>query len=342
MPYVQVDEDAGGHRLYYRLFPEQLAGEGHAVSSDLQLRPRVALIMGLGGSHLQWQLQVERLEKSCDVCVLDNRGIGFSSAPYEGRDWRWTTACLARDVCRVLDHLAWMENVHIVGISMGGMIAQELALAVPARVASLSLISTYASAIHALPSLAAMVDFGKSLGVLAWTEKEQAAAALRLNFPESWLHDTRPSDLHDGRVVPNERWVRKYGALQAAHVPADLKAQGVSAAPGPAPRRSLLRQLSAVLSHSVSKERGAVLVGHGFPIAVICGDRDALVRPVNSKILARRLDAKVHMLSGCGHGLIQQEPDTVTALLEETIREGEQRCRRSDAAQASSAPRAKL
>ena len=84
--------------------------------------------MGLGGLKRTWQRQTkdfghtEADKYSC--LIFDNRGVGDSDKPL----LRYTTSEMARDVIELLDHVGWTEtrSVHVVGISMGGMIAQEL------------------------------------------------------------------------------------------------------------------------------------------------------------------------------------------------------------------------
>ncbi len=85
-------------------------------------------IMGLGGYMKTWQRQTKDFGHTegdqYSSLVFDNRGIGESDKPL----LRYTTFEMARDVVELLDHVGWTESrsVHVVGISMGGMIAQEL------------------------------------------------------------------------------------------------------------------------------------------------------------------------------------------------------------------------
>lgn len=155
MPHVNIQSANGDYQIYYQRLPE------HA--EDLNDRPRVLLLMGLGGTHGLWKFQFEYLQTFCQVCAVDNRGTGYSGHP--SGQIRYTTKRMAEDALAVLDDLGWTK-VHIIGISMGGMIAQELAIAVPNRVASLALLSTYSSALLALPTVAALIDLARSTGLL--------------------------------------------------------------------------------------------------------------------------------------------------------------------------------
>ena len=84
--------------------------------------------MGLGGYMKTWQRQTKDFGHTegdqYSSLVFDNRGIGESDKPL----LRYTTFEMARDVVELLDHVGWTEprSIHVVGISMGGMIAQEL------------------------------------------------------------------------------------------------------------------------------------------------------------------------------------------------------------------------
>src|SRR5215203_2233124 len=120
MPKVQV---AGRETHYER------AGSGEPL----------LLIQGMSGTHVSWGEAFKgALEESFDVVAFDNRGIGLSG-PVDGA---FTIVEMAEDTAALLDALG-LESAHVVGISMGGMIAQELALAEPQRLRSLTLGCTY-------------------------------------------------------------------------------------------------------------------------------------------------------------------------------------------------------
>lgn len=95
------------------------------------------LICGLGADIGSWFLQLRPFKKHYRVVAFDNRGIGWSdkpSQPYSVKD-------MAADTVGLMDHLG-IEQANVLGISMGGMIAQEVALNYPARVKKLILAST--------------------------------------------------------------------------------------------------------------------------------------------------------------------------------------------------------
>src|ERR1041385_5733358 len=99
--------------------------------------PPVLLIMGLAAGSQMWMLQLPALEAAgFQAITFDNRGVGASSAP----PGPYTMEQMAADGIAVLDVLG-IDKAHVVGISMGGAIAQHLALKAPERVRSLMLVS---------------------------------------------------------------------------------------------------------------------------------------------------------------------------------------------------------
>ncbi|KAI9672685.1 MAG: hypothetical protein M1831_000120 [Alyxoria varia] len=108
--------------------------------------------MGLGSLKSGWQRQVKDFGHAqadkYTVLIVDNRGIGESDKPL----MRYSTSEMAKDMLELLDHVGWTQNrsVHVAGISMGGMIAQELSLMIPERIGSLVLTSTAARIVNTI------------------------------------------------------------------------------------------------------------------------------------------------------------------------------------------------
>lgn len=144
--------------------------------------------MGLGGLITTWQRQTKDFAHAhpdrYTCLVFDNRGMGESDKPL----LRYSTSEMAKDLVELLDHLSWTADrqLHVIGISMGGMIAQELALQIPDRIASLQLISTAARLINTIgywENLRNRIN----LFIPRSLDKQVARAKANL-YPESWLN----------------------------------------------------------------------------------------------------------------------------------------------------------
>jgi pimeloyl-ACP methyl ester carboxylesterase len=161
--------------------------------------------MGLGGFKSAWQRQTlhfghERRDQY-SVLLIDNRGMGDSDKPL----MRYSTSEMARDIAEVLadPSVGWLPSfplpstphprtLHVVGISLGGMIAQELALLIPSAISSLSLVCT-AAAIENTTTFAENMAQRASL-LLPKTVDRSVADAARQIFSHAWL--TQPDDAH--------------------------------------------------------------------------------------------------------------------------------------------------
>ncbi|KAL2163340.1 hypothetical protein VTH06DRAFT_5397 [Thermothelomyces fergusii] len=178
---------------------------------------KLMFIMGLGGFRTAWQRQTlhfghERRDRY-SVLLIDNRGMGDSDKPL----MRYSTSEMALDLVEVLasPEVGWLPSyplpppgsapapertLHVVGISLGGMIAQELAVVLAEHLSSLSLICT-AAAIENTTSFAENVAQRASLILPKSVDRSVADAARRI-FAPSWL--AMPDDVHlpDPAVTP--------------------------------------------------------------------------------------------------------------------------------------------
>jgi pimeloyl-ACP methyl ester carboxylesterase len=162
--------------------------------------PPLLLIHGLGYARWGWEPVVELLARSFDVILFDNRGIGESDAP----PGPYTVAELAGDAAQVLDE-AGVEAAHVAGTSLGGMVAQELALGRPERVEKLVLACTHPGGPQAFPMPSRTVEL------------MQARATLR-EYVENALEPDPRGELVDRILGHRERTAQSYEpwAAQAA------------------------------------------------------------------------------------------------------------------------------
>jgi 3-oxoadipate enol-lactonase len=236
----------------------------------------VILIMGFGGDHLAWGLQIHAFAERYRAITVDNRGVGQTDAP----DHPYTIRMMAEDTRRLMDALG-IDRAHVVGVSMGGMIAQELALNHPTRVRSLHLGCT----------LAQPDGFMKAL-LGAWRDVRinvSREVALRAFGP--WLfapttYDTRPEFV-------------------------ELIFQNALANPHPQSLTGFLRQGEAIMSHDTLGRLDQIRC----PTLVSVAEEDILVPPRFSRQLAAAIPgAKLQVVPGAGHAYFWERPDVFNTL----------------------------
>ncbi|MEO5575218.1 MAG: alpha/beta hydrolase [Gaiellaceae bacterium] len=159
--------------------------------------PPLLLIHGLGYARWGWEPVVEPLARSFDVILFDNRGIGESDAP----PGPYTTEELAQDAVQVLDE-AGVERTHVVGTSLGGIVAQQLALDHPGRVDRLVLACTTPGGAQSFPPPQRTVDL------------MLARATLREYVENALEPDARP-EIVDRILVHRERTAQGFEAWAA-------------------------------------------------------------------------------------------------------------------------------
>jgi pimeloyl-ACP methyl ester carboxylesterase len=255
--------DANGQRLYY-----EVAGEGEPL----------LLVMGLGADHLAWALQVGPLAEHFKVVTFDNRDSGQSSyadGPYEITD-------LAADTIALADALE-LDSFHLVGASMGGAIAQEIALGWPERVRTLTLAITFAGA----------GAYGRKLGRLMAADvhrrpfEEQVDHMMLLCFSEDLWEETERITFLRQQMLAN---------------------------PHPQEPGGFARQAEATGRHEARKR----LPSLDLPVHVIGAERDILVPAWKSKELAELIPgARLTIIDGATHGLnLERAEDFNAAVLD--------------------------
>jgi pimeloyl-ACP methyl ester carboxylesterase len=249
MPYVE----SGGARIHW-----QECGSGEPL----------LMIMGLGYALEMWGHVVPSMAEHYRVIVFDNRGVGRSDVP----PGPYTIAGMASDAEAVM-RAAGVERAHVLGVSMGGMIAQEFALQYPERVHSLVLGCTTFGGPRAVSASPAIISL---LFARATMEPEEAIRAM---VPHIY-------DAH----TPRER-IEEDLALRRQTLPA---AEGYMA------------QVRALRAWS-SADRLAEIKA---PTLVIHGETDELVPAENGRLIAERISgAELVILPEAGHIYFTDQPE---------------------------------
>jgi 3-oxoadipate enol-lactonase len=242
----------------------------------------ILLIMGLGGSSHMWWRLLPHLATRHRAIVFDNRGTGDSDRV----GGRLTMADLVTDALAVLD-AAGEESAHVIGVSMGGMVAQHLALDHRDRVRSLVLGCTTAGGGGREPSAGA--------GRLLATAALRPLLGPRRTFP----------------LVAPALYAERTRRERPERIAEDLRRRVEHAAPA----WTTYAQLGAVAGHD-TRARLSELAG--LDTLVLHGAEDALVPAARGRELASRIpDARLVLLPSCGHMLTtDDEAGTASAVLE--------------------------
>jgi pimeloyl-ACP methyl ester carboxylesterase len=232
--------------------------------------PDLVLLCGLGDTHQAWAHQLQSLAGRFRLTAIDNRGVGRSGLP----DGEFTVADMAADAAGVLDALG-IARAHVAGFSMGGAIAQELAIARPDLVRSLVLVGTWCRTDAHLRRL---------FDSWAWMAEraESDEAFVRALF--LWVY-TRRAHL-DGAV---DTWVAQ--ALADEH---------------PQSTDAFVRTIEAIKAHDTA-DRLRDVTG---PKLIVAGDQDLICPPSVQQELAEHLtDCEVSLLAGEAHQPFQEAPE---------------------------------
>lgn len=235
--------------------------------------PPVLLIMGLGSQMTAWDTRL--CQKIADlgfyVIRYDNRDVGLSSW-FDEAGASYSIADMADDAAGLLDHLA-LDSAHIVGISMGGMIAQTFAIKYPQRTQTLtSIMSTTGD--HAVGQA-----HPEAVAVLLMSPPSSRDEAIEQSVV-LWRTIGSPGFAFDENYVRE----RAGAAYDRAFHPSGTG-----------------RQLAAVLAQP---DRTVELGALTMPVLVIHGEEDPLVDPSGGRATAAAIaEAQLTMMPGMGHSL---------------------------------------
>jgi 3-oxoadipate enol-lactonase len=260
VPFVQSDDV----RIYY---------EAHGKG------PALLLVPGIPAISSDWFPFADGLSERFRVVVYDNRGSGRSDAP----PGPYSTRKLAGDAVAVLDTLE-IERAHVFGVSLGGMIAQELAIGFPKRLDRLVLGCTQAST-------RAAVRPGREVSLAFAFETDDWAERMRVLAPFAFAPDV------DAQLL-------------ASFI--DKKSVDVQ------PEHGYRGQIGAVLGHDALDRLGSI----ERPTLVVTGAEDAVIPAENSETLRERIPrARLEVIEGAGHLFFIEQPERTLAVLETFLRD---------------------
>jgi 3-oxoadipate enol-lactonase len=257
--------DAAGTELHYLR-----AGEGEPL----------LLIQGMSATHLAWGRPfLDELERSFEVFIFDNRGMGLSGRA----ELPFTIADLAADTAGLFDALE-LESAHVVGISMGGMIAQDLVLAHPDRLRSLTLGCTYCG--------------GPGSQLMPRENVEKLAAGLNSGSREQAIRAGWEVNLSPAFRADESGW----------------DAFREMATRVPAAKQTIELQVQAIFGHDTHERLGEIAV----PTLIIHGDDDGVLPFANGELIASLMPAaRFEPLAGVGHMFWWEQPDRSAGLIRE-------------------------
>lgn len=264
------------HRVTQTQYADGPAGALSYVRRGEPGAPPLLLVMGVAGHHRMWgEPFLEALAEHFDVVAFDNRGIGESHRAEPG----FTIGDLAADAVAVLDRVGW-DDAHVLGISMGGVIAQELALAHPARVRSLVLGCTFPDPDAWGPAIGKLADAARS---------GDAETAARLMF------EANVSAAFAGEDARLQEFASAAGAVKV---------------PGPV----VMMQMHAAAVHDARDRLGSLDV----PALVVHGTEDEVILPSAGERLASLVPgARMAWVEGAGHLYFWERPEESARLVVE-------------------------
>jgi len=241
------------------------------------------LVMGLAADSAAWLFQVPDFARHYRTVVFDNRGVGRSAKP----PGPYTIHEMADDTAGLLDVLG-IARAHVVGVSMGGMIAQELALRHPERVRGLVLACTY-------PEPDAEVERQRQFSMAQFGGTVAADGEMRIDLtaldPTLFFQHLLPRVFNQAFIDQELPKLMQLfsGALQ----------YGFS-------MEAILGQVAAVMGHRATDRLHQIKAR----TLVITGDADLLIPPANSRVLAEHIpNAKLVTIPGGSHGFNFETPE---------------------------------
>lgn len=241
----------------------------------------ILFIQGVGAAGSAWMPQTQELSQSFCVAAYDNRGLGRSaecSGPI-------TLETMADDARKLMDHFEW-PMAHIVGHSMGGLIAQQLAVTCPERVKSLSLLCTFSRGAEAVRMTPAIIWMG--LQTRLGTRRMRRLAMLRMIGSRALLAQPDLDGIADQYST--------YMGRDLADSPAII-----------------MKQMRAMSRHNIFDRLSRL---KNIPTLVVSASEDPIARPEYGRRLADAIPgAKYFEIPEASHAVTIEQSEKVNKLL---------------------------
>lgn len=230
----------------------------------------LVLIPGFATGLWIWYEQIPELSKHYKTIIFDNRGVGRS----DKATYPYSFEKMAEDIVNLLDLLK-IKKAHILGASMGGFIAQTLALHYPEKVSSLILCCTsFGGKNHVSPST-------ETLLAMSSFQDPNSEERVRKNLAFAFAEDFQ---------IANPKEIEKITQLRLAN---------------PILGQAYLSQLQSAMTFDVQQELENIKV----PTLIVTGDQDLIVPAQNSYNLAHKIkNSKLVVINGAGHSVFIESP----------------------------------
>ncbi|KAK5584518.1 hypothetical protein RB653_006130 [Dictyostelium firmibasis] len=293
--YIEIGKNRNGNeneksfKLYYESYGE--------IDAPIKII-FIAGFMSSGKNdyykQVEFFMKQELINKCYQIVIFDNRGSGNSGIPN-----KFSTFEMAMDMIELMDHLGW-DSAHIIGLSMGGMIALELATIIPPeRIRTLTLGVTHAG--HTMTPIKGTLAVIKSIFTSDPIKKSQTTID-SLYSKEYLLKPSIDDPNKSNKELITDIFLDR---LKTSKKPSLNATMG---------------HFKTVLTHYISESKLNFISTQKFPIQIITGTNDHLVNPKNSFYLKSKLNpTEFIVFKGCGHAINTEKLNDFNILIQSHI-----------------------
>jgi pimeloyl-ACP methyl ester carboxylesterase len=240
--------------------------------------PPLLMIMGRSGTYSHWgEPLLEDLERDFELILYDHRGVGASTR----LDGPITIREMARDAAGLIGALE-LDSAHVLGISMGSMIAQELALAEPQPIRTLTLGCTYCGGPGSVPTVETVLT---SMG-----------EAIASGIPERMIRASWEANVSPAFAADDAAWARFLEISQRRRVSLEV----------------IVAQTQACIEHDTSARLHEI----ALPTQIIHGTVDRVLPVQNGQMVAGLIaGSRLELLDDVGHLFFWERPQRSAELL---------------------------